>query len=660
MRGNPALRLPPVRIAIIIMLAMALGCQSVRHPECSKDGVPYCRTGGTFGGKWFDYYERALSCMEGGCYGQALSDLDEAIKTKPEDERMARTYGMHFADYFPHREKGLIHFIDNDLENAKRELERSVKSEPSAKAFFYLDEVRKGLMKLDGTPVSKPALTAECPNGIADESGEIWTNNDPVPIFLTAEDETYVSDIVLADEFDGKRHAREVFMETSGRRVSAEEYMQLDQGRHIVEIAAKNLLGGQAVKRIPVNVDRSGPVVFVDRFVAGTELAGRVHDESGRVSLHMNGKPLKIEKKNGMFAFSIPLGPGVKKISIRAWDRVGNQTKAELDGNNRALGGNGFPLLASSGAVVADSGPVVKANPAITLSGWAGHETVFTGQVVIEGRAESPSGIANLAVNGKRIVSRQGGTVFFSHTLRPKPGENMFAIEASDKTGRKTIKTLRITRKIPEPFRLERRLCLAVYPFEYRGGHDEDARLFHYRFLKDISDRKRFRMLARKELAKIAADFQPAIKSASPRAMLLGNITKTAFGTEITAQFVEKSTSEILGFADTYAPATRPFHPKRTAETLSEILHRKFPLADCVITDNSGRGITARPEKWDPGKGPVRIQWPVYVYRTGKTMENRGADMAIVGQTVVSRITADGFCAGAMPGIKAGDRVVTQ
>ncbi|MCP4110994.1 MAG: hypothetical protein GY749_36635 [Desulfobacteraceae bacterium] len=101
---------------------------------------------------------------------------------------MARTFGMHFTDYFPHREKGLIHYLEGDYKTAKSELELSAKQYPSAKALFYLDKVRKAIMEQEKQVVSAPRLVVEFPPGKSEIPGEFWTKDDPVTVSGTAED----------------------------------------------------------------------------------------------------------------------------------------------------------------------------------------------------------------------------------------------------------------------------------------------------------------------------------------------------------------------------------------------------------------------------------------------------------------------------------------
>ncbi|MDX1779665.1 MAG: hypothetical protein R3339_12355, partial [Thermodesulfobacteriota bacterium] len=75
-----------------------------------KDGKRYGTTGGLFKSEWDDYYLRGLSYGEGEYWEDAAKDFAVAIQKREYDQRRARTYGMHFIDYFPNREMGIAYY----------------------------------------------------------------------------------------------------------------------------------------------------------------------------------------------------------------------------------------------------------------------------------------------------------------------------------------------------------------------------------------------------------------------------------------------------------------------------------------------------------------------------------------------------------------------
>ncbi len=305
----------------ILIFLLLYSCALQPPPVCKKNGISYCLADGSFTGQWYDYYERALSCMEGECYQSALSELNIALKQRTEDKRMARTFGMHFTDYFPHREKGLIHYLEGDYNTAKSELELSVKQYPSAKALFYLDKVRKAIMEQEKQIVSAPSLVVEFPSGKPDTLNQLWTRDDPVAVSGTAEDRQFVSEIFLNN--------KPVYIEASDQHVEFTKYLTLDQGRHEIDVRARNLLGGKTEHRAIINVDRSGPVIILKKIDPGVAVQGWLSDESGEIFLFINGTKVEIPKGKNV-QFNAPVKPGMETVTLLAEDRLGNRTQAVI------------------------------------------------------------------------------------------------------------------------------------------------------------------------------------------------------------------------------------------------------------------------------------------------------------------------------------------
>ena len=128
--------------------------------------TPIFATADEFRGKWWHYYERGVDYSDRGELEKSLSDLTKAGKMRDKDQRMARTYGMHFIDYFPHRELGIVHFNKGNIETAIKELEESIRSVESSRAVFYLNLARKsqisGKKEIPPTP---PKIVFENPTG---------------------------------------------------------------------------------------------------------------------------------------------------------------------------------------------------------------------------------------------------------------------------------------------------------------------------------------------------------------------------------------------------------------------------------------------------------------------------------------------------------------
>lgn len=109
-------------------------------------GVP------TYASRWYKSYEKGLKEMERENWTAAIQYFKEAIKVQPRDTKKIRTYGMHFIEYFPHREIGIAFYHLGEFEKAKRRLQLSLRFQYSARAQKYLNLVLKHV-----PPSSKPA-----------------------------------------------------------------------------------------------------------------------------------------------------------------------------------------------------------------------------------------------------------------------------------------------------------------------------------------------------------------------------------------------------------------------------------------------------------------------------------------------------------------------
>jgi len=331
--------------------------------------------------RWWSYYKRGLSYFDNQTYQEAIIDFRNAIKQREKDQRMARTYGMHFIDYFPHREMGIIHYHIGDLEAARTELEISIRHYPSAKARFYLDRVRKGLIEHEATIVFPPQLTLNV------ESDEIWTREDPIEISGIANDDNYVSSITI--------NRSPLFLEESKKSVHFKKNLNLTQGEHTVEIEAKNLVGKVKKAQMIFHVDREGPVIAIDELLVEDNLAGAeriirgsLYDKSGVANLVINDQTILIKEGNDVpFTHKIPLDRSYLDLLVN--DKLGNQTSAHVILPHATT--NRMPIRVACAERAADSimysklfGKGDSAPPIINLNGWTESQSVFLEKIYLD------------------------------------------------------------------------------------------------------------------------------------------------------------------------------------------------------------------------------------------------------------------------------------
>ena len=310
------------------------GCESgpVPKPEAAA-GQDYGVTKGTFRGRWWNYYERGASYADGHFWKEAETDLRDALEGRSQDQRRARTYGMHFIDYFPHRELGVVLFHEGRYEEAIRELEASLQNEKSAKAEFYLDITRKSLIQQSKTDLRPPEI-------------EIWS---PIPGLLTnafflsvtgvVRDDTYVKTITV--------NGAPIRVDLAAPRVPFAMDMPLKPGENVIRVEAADLNEKRTVLERRLQVDRQGPILSIDEPVEGRALAGQgvrlrgyAYDDSGVTEILVNGHPISSSPtREFKLDYAIPSAAGLDRIVVQAMDLAGNQTTAEI----RLSGGKAPP-----------------------------------------------------------------------------------------------------------------------------------------------------------------------------------------------------------------------------------------------------------------------------------------------------------------------------
>jgi hypothetical protein len=647
--------------------------------------------------------------MEGECYQDAVADLDEAVKRRPGEKRWANTYGMHFMDYFPHRETGIACYFLGDYTRAESELKTSLRLEPSARAAFYLDKVRMHIMQEEKWRAQKPVLNISSPPRQSDESDERWTRDDPVLISGTAEDTRYVSQITLS--------GKSVFMECSQQQISFAEKLTLRQGTHEIEILARNLLGGEEKQKLIIHVDRSGPLIFIDPPGSENILSGYVYDEAGLSSFIVDSDGVQHNiplGKDGSFAIS--LNPGIAGASLLAADRLGNETRTRIRtekisrGSSRMmLAQNSIPNRYAAGALSE------KDAPEITLNGWPRQATVFKNRVDIEGQAEGyhpiealsiviTSGSAedgethdpkpeNPVLDFQFPVSKPSHLISFNQSVNLEPGKNTLTIRARDKSGGTSVKKILIIRKIPRIWQSQYRYTLKLFPFDNAEWDQEPDGLksfffkipilwnrarfmepdnrawFQYFLSRDFRKGGRFQVLEHEQLQMIfqehrisGADmnvFSDDQKGKIFHSLLLADTCEDRKGIEVIARLVDVRTSEIVAVKDVYGESKEPSALKKMAENLAEKFRRTFPMAEGEINDADSDKIHTV-----FGQTPVTEGWPLIVYRDAAAKHNPvtgaswGADTEIISDAVMGE--SDTVRITNHVKIRTGDKVITR
>ncbi len=199
-----ARRIAWTAVGICVLCAAIVGLGGCRtqpaDPRYIRDGKQYGVYDGLWRDRWWNYYGRALSFAEGGFRDEAIADLQTALELRGAvtrdavDQYMARTYGTHFTDFFPHRELGVIYYEQGLHDKAISELDMSRAQTDTAKARYFLDQARAGRIQQAGADRSEPRIDVL----LAGAHGA--TTDFAVRVTGSVTDDTYVASITVGGE----------------------------------------------------------------------------------------------------------------------------------------------------------------------------------------------------------------------------------------------------------------------------------------------------------------------------------------------------------------------------------------------------------------------------------------------------------------------------
>ena len=662
-------------IGLLLAVLVVSGCAG----DPSGGPLPSAKDGAFFRHRWWNYYQRGLAAAESRDYSGAMTDFEAALRRRDRDQRMARTYGMHFRDYFPHRELGILYWEKRRLAEAQTQLEISIAQAPTAKAFYYLDRVREARIRLrieqDPDRGRPPVIRLDA------SQTELLTRDDPVIIGGTAIDPNFIAALTVDDQ--------SVFLEGARQRVDFRQPFDLPQGLHLIRIRAESLSGLSRQDTLRVRVDRQGPVIDVltvegQGSGAGEKrvLVGRAVDPSRVVSMMADDAPVRIPAGKRV-PFRIPIDRKVTAIVISAEDSVGNVTRSRLDVIEMTTGSGPPPLLLASRVPLAQLGRSVGVNdrqpPTIRLEGWTAAQDVYLDKVVIDGSVRDDRQIAGISINDQPVaeVALSGVWVAFSSCVALESGPNEISIAASDAAGNRTVERIVITRRTPGARLLNQRLRVSVLPFAQREQVTATGEAFQDVYLQQLSLRNRFNLVDRTLLDRILQEHRisrtalvapetalQAGRLSTADAFVTGSIIDTRLGIEASSQLVDTETAEVLTVVDAFVETRRLEHLKEAAQRLALKLNREFQTVNGRILDRQQQTILT-----DLGASQLRAQRRVLVVQerpvlhpvTGHAL---GSDYQVLGRARLVHIQ-EGFSKGELdrdsdPAIGPLHGVITQ
>ena len=625
----------------IISLLVAIALCLIPGP------VVFSADDGTFRGKWWNYYDRGLSSADSGDWTSAVNDLQQCIKMQDRDQRMARTYGMHFIDYFPHRELGIAYMNRGELDKAAKELELSAKQEESAKASFYLNKVQQSVLKQSQAKPAGPEITIVSP-----ASGTI-VKTSTVTIKGKASGKGIVSRIVINGtpyRFDRAREHMEFTQE-----------LAVEDGSNEIVVAAEDLVGNKTEKTLTLIVDRDGPSVQIADVVAEQEagkryikLTGTVSDATWISKLQVNGQSVDVSgEKNHQLNLRFEQGKKAK-LAVLAVDPFENETTAEID-VEQAL--TAFRTPEKPFLIAFNSDKLIgfdKTSPQITLKSSADLPTVFSEKYAVEGEASDNLNIGRIVINNKDVFVKNGKRIFFSKVVDLREGKNTITVDVYDTSDNKTTKTYTVTRRIPSVMQNASRMSITVLPFD--GGKTADRiQLAYDQLLGAFVDQKRFSVIERAKLEHILleqkltkeklTDPENSIrvgKLMSADAVLATSVREDERSLEIVARVISTETSEVLGVKDAFVEDKTMAGVRDLVANLAAKVAQEFPVAEGMVVKAGGKSVVM-----DVGEASnIKRNMTVIIYRKGEeirhpvTGKSLGWDTIKVGEGRVEEVQA--------------------
>jgi tetratricopeptide (TPR) repeat protein len=678
----------------LLLLLSFISCQHGSSPKGKgtylKEGKAYGVTKGLFRERWWNFYERGCSFASGEFWDEAISDFKEALKQRDKDGYRARTYGMHFIDYFPLRELGIAYYYTDQYPKAIEALTTSLSQVETAKAKYFLNMARRGVLQQTQSDKIPPSI-----NHLLLSDG-YTTNLFDVELTGVVEDDTFVSSITINDS--------PLFIELAKKKIPFSQEVSLKRGDNFIRIEAKDLTGKVTTQEIKVLVDREGPLVSIsepleNETVRGSEVTikGFLWDESGIESFELRGEKLALNsKKEASFSQKVILAEGENSLPFEVRDSIGNLTRGEfhLVYNPQASISRTslapFIRLAFLNRVVTDVGgyPLLvraetddHAPPSISLKELTDFQTVYYDTIFIEGSVSDQSEIREITINTVPLRIRPGKHLFFNYLSQLQEGVNCFKLKVTDAFGNAAAKTITVTRKIPKVKKVGSRLAIALIPFEQKGEGSTLGSLVYDGLVDAFVNQGRFNIVGRERDFEVAlrelklsqtdlVDKTKALKLGrivSAEGIIAGTVTETPNSIEIYARFIDTETATILSAKDVFEQDKSLAKLNFILRGLALKFEQSFPLLEGRVVKSKGKKVYV-----DRGsRNKIKKEMKIIIFREGEpilhpiTGRNLGRDTLELAEARIESVL-DNFSIGkvlnysAKVEIREKDHIITK
>ncbi len=572
------------RLAALFFLGVvAAGCatESVAYRE--RDGVRYGVTRGVFRGRWWSYYERGASYLAGQFHEEAQADFERALQGYTRDTWRARTYGLHFVEYFPNRELGVVYYQTGNLELAEQFLRRSLDAVDTERAHYYLDLVTRARIQ-DGTvqDTVAPAVSVDTPMGALVATREMQLE-------ITAQDDVGVNRVTV--------NGRPLYQRGSPGQLAFSEEVILTEGAQTLQLEALDLADKKFAQDVQVTVDLTGPTVGVfapaDALVtdAATVLVqGAAVDKYGVASVAVGGQAVAETQSAPRLEFQreVPLSDGENIVVIAARDLAGNETRTAIrvfrgqpqspaarlwrlqqtQPESLRVAGNGAGMLQLVLTATPEEVPGISLKSPDPDRPYRHNRTLrIAGDVVTETK------VASLTINGEPFAELTGAPhESFNRRIPIDMPEDDGAtatvpvsIVAQDEGGATISREFQVQVRPVMLNSRESRMPVAVLAFAGNGVDPALAELLRVSTESEMVNGERFRIVDRTRLQDVLTEQQLSAALGDPNeAIQLGKLTPAQVflvadvfprdqqGLELKARAISTETSDVIATLDAF------------------------------------------------------------------------------------------------------------
>jgi hypothetical protein len=575
--------------AILLTVCLLWGCAGQDAGVTFGDGSLF----GDFRGRWWNYYDRGVSRLNEERYEEAAADLREALRGRSRDAWSARTYGLHFTEYFPNRELGVLYYHQGQLNEAEAALQKSLNDVDTARAHHYLDLVKKAQIAQGIiTDESAPTITAGLGN-------VLLTGSREVPLAIHASDDVGVAEVRV----NGSR----LYQRGSVTEKTFTDTLIFEEGEHAVAVEADDLADRSASESITVQVDVTAPTIAV--FEPAPELvteAGQVKlrgacaDNFGITEVRL-GEQVIASGGGGQLRldFEVPLTltAGANAFPLTVVDAAGNtnSTVVNVYRGDRAsreaklwwlqhraperlrVAGTGEMLAAVlASAYTAAESPI---DISLIFPETAQPDEVLArNEIPLKVDVLARTQLASLRVNRDEpliakevpvVSDPQGGETEMKYTFDTRislaRGTNDITITAADSAGNSAQERLAIKAEFVITDTPDSKMPLAILAFaEERPEGSVPSENLRLELQQQLLDQGRFDVVERNRLAEVLTEQQLSealgdrdaalqLGAVIPaQAFLVGNVTAKEGGQEVKVQVVSTETTRVIAIVDTF------------------------------------------------------------------------------------------------------------